>query len=196
MFLATGGDMGKNLLIFENRPNFRFPRQKIRFIKFRSRLMINSLHLETVFSFSKTYTMKRKDKRRQVILIGRQDRLHRHWRMIFPNFGLTLYQVLEPQKSIDWSAVEPADIIITQLDDLGYGFTECELLDTVITLYPNKIIIAETDDYSPDISAKAQAMGAHGYIHRDELEEILGEALNKIISGERFFMGLPSHLQN
>lgn len=140
--------------------------------------------------------MKKNDKRPQVILIGRNDFLHKLWRQIFPNFDLHLYKILQPEKSIDWSEVEPADVIIADLEDLGYGFKECELLDTVMTLYPNKIIIAETDDYNADISARAKTMGASGYIHRDELEELLGEALTKIVNGERFFMGMPSHLKN
>lgn len=142
--------------------------------------------------------MKRKDNRPQIIIIGLDDFVHRVWRQIFPNFGLCLYKILQPEKTIDWSIVDRADVIIAQLDELGYGFKDCELLDTVITLYADtdKIIIAETNDYNAEIAQTAKTMGASGYIHRDELEEILGEALTKIVNGEKFFMGIPSHLQN
>lgn len=139
--------------------------------------------------------MKKKDDRKQVIVIGVDDFVHRVWRQAFPNFGLCLYKVLQPGKAIDWSEVERADAIIAQLDESDYGFKDCELLDTVITLYPDKTIIAETDNYKPEISEQAKEMGAHGYIHRDDLEEIIGEAVVKIVNGERFFMGIPSHLQ-
>jgi len=140
--------------------------------------------------------MKQKDTMPLVIIIGRDDRTHSFFKLIFKEHGLNLYKVLHPQKNIDWSEVEPADVIITDLEDLGYGFKDCELLDTVRTLYPNKIVIAETETYNPEISAKVNELGANGYIYRDELENIMGAALVKIVNGERFFMGVPSYEQN
>ena len=138
--------------------------------------------------------MKRKDNRPQVLLIGQQDFIHKLWKQIFPNFGLHLYKIMPPQPGLNWSELENADVIIIPLEDDGSGFSECELLQKALSLYPGKIIIGETDDYSAVFSEKAKAMGAHGYIHRDELEEVLGEALIKIVNGERFYMGLPGHM--
>jgi hypothetical protein len=140
-------------------------------------------------------TMKRKDKRLQAVLLGQNDFVHRLWKQIFPNFGLHLGKIITPDKDINWSELEQADVVIIPMENLGYGFEQFELLDKVLTSYPNKVVIAETDDYSPEMSAEAKRRGAHGYIHRDDQEEILGDAISKIVKGERFFMGIPSHLQ-
>lgn len=140
--------------------------------------------------------MKQKNKKTQVIIIGRDDRTHRFFKLIFQQYGYNLYKILQPDKAIDWLQVEPADVIITDLEDVGYGFKDCELLDTVRTLYPNKIVIAETEVYNPEISATVQDMGANGYIYRDELEQIMGAAVVRIVNGERYFMGVPSYQKN
>lgn len=140
--------------------------------------------------------MSRTDKMPQVIIIGRDDERHRLFRTTCRDFGLYLYKVLEPKNEIDWLQVEKADIIIADLEELNYGFQHCELLETVRNLYPNKIVVGETEEYEPETSQKIKEMGANGYIYRHELEDIVGEALVKMLKGKRIFMGVPSYRRN
>lgn len=103
---------------------------------------------------------------------------------------MNLYEILQPEKTIDWAKVEPADIIIADLVEKEYGFKDCELVDTVRTLYP-KIVIAETNNYNRKISATVKKLGANGYIFRNQTEDRTCAAPIKMIKGKRFFMGLP-----
>lgn len=140
--------------------------------------------------------MKITDKLPQVIIIGRDDHQHKMYKIAFREHGLHLYKILEPKTEIDWPEVEKADIVITDLEELNYGFKHCELLATVRKLYPKKIIVGETEEYEPETAKKVKAMGANGYIYRNELEEILAEALAKMVQGERVFLGIPSYKRN
>lgn len=140
--------------------------------------------------------MSRESKMKQLIIIGRDDERHRLFRLTCRDYGLHLYQVLEPKNTIDWSQVEKADIIIADLEELNYGFEHCELLDTVRKLYPEKIVVGETDNFEPATSKIIQEMGANGYIYRNQLEETSVAAIVKMLAGERVFLGLPAHKQN
>lgn len=140
--------------------------------------------------------MRVTDKWPQVIIIGRDDKHHQLMTIAFREVGLHLYKVLEPKKEIDWLQVEKADIIITDLEELNYGFEHCELLDTVRKLYPDKIVVGETEEYEPETSQKIKDMGANGYIYRNELDSILAEALAKMVKGKKVFLGLPSYKRN
>lgn len=135
--------------------------------------------------------MKKEDTRPKIIIIGRNDKTHRWYKIVFRNVGLNLYEILQPEKTIDWAQVEPADIIIADLEETEYGFKECELVDTVRTLYPDKIVIAETNEYNRKVSATVKELGANGYIFRNQTEDRTCAAIFKMIKGKRFFMGLP-----
>lgn len=140
--------------------------------------------------------MRVTDKWPQVIIIGRDDKPHQLFNIPLREAGLHLYKVLEPKNEIDWLQVEQADIIITDLEELNYGFEHCELLATVLKLYPNKIVVGETEEYEPETSKIVKDMGATGYIYRNEVGEILAAALAKMVKGKKVFLGLPSYKQN
>lgn len=135
--------------------------------------------------------MKKEDTRPKIIIIGRNDETHRWYKIVFRNAGLDLYDILQPEKTIDWAKVEPADIIIADLEETEYGFKDCEMLDTVRELYPQKIVIAETNNYNRKVSAQVKKLGANGYIFRNQTEDRTLAALFKMIKGKRFFMGVP-----
>lgn len=137
--------------------------------------------------------MRVTDKWPQVIIIGRDDKYHQLMTIAFREAGLHLYKVLEPKKEMDWLQVEKADIIITDLEELNNGFEHFELLDTVRKLYPDKIVVGETEEYEPETSKKIKDMGANGYIYRNEVGSILAEALAKMVKGKKVFLGLPSY---
>lgn len=132
--------------------------------------------------------MKQKKTLPRIFVVGRNDQYQKHLKSIFLSHNMIIYDVLTPTQEFILLNADAADVIIADVEDKGFPFTDCELLEIIIELFPLKKVIAVTNNFDAEIIQKVKQLGATGYIYRNNLDEGIVECVQRIASGGSCFM--------
>lgn len=124
----------------------------------------------------------------RIFFIGRNDTYQRMTTNVFSSYGLNIYKVLPPTEEFNLLDADTADAIIADVEDTSYPFKDCEILEIILELFPDKKIIAITNYYNPEILERIKQLGVKGYIFRNSVEEDLINNVKNILYGQSCYM--------
>jgi DNA-binding NarL/FixJ family response regulator len=130
----------------------------------------------------KLLTMEKKQTRLpQIFWIGRNDPYQQFLVHYFRSYDLEIFKILDPKEEFNLLEAEGADLIVAAVDDLGFGFDDCEVLEIISELFPDKKVIAMTESYNNEKMVKAISLGAKGYIFRNSQNERIVRCVQQVL---------------